>query len=121
MSESLPGGFVLLPVPPRLVEYQQLRADTGLPLRTDAQAVGALRGSWAFCTVRAPAGALVAMGRVIGDGGWSFTLAELVTSPPYQHRGLGDRVLAWLLTQIRDRAPAGASLTALATHPAAGC
>ena len=49
------------------------------------------------------------MGRVIGDGGWCFTLAELVTSPPYQHRGLGGRVLDWLLTQIRLRAPAGAS------------
>ena len=34
------------------------------------------------------------MGRVIGDGGWYFTIAEVVTGPPYQGRGLGRRVLS---------------------------
>ena len=80
---------------------------TGLRAKTDPQAVGALRGSWAFCHVRAPGGGVVAMGRVIGDGGWYFTLADVATLPDYQRRGLGGQVLGWLLKQIAARAPAG--------------
>ncbi len=120
MSGRLPGGFVLLPVPPRLAEYQQLRAETGRPERTDQQAVGALLGSWASCSVRAPGGDVVGMGRVIGDGGWYFTIADLATRPGYQSQGLGGRVLDWLPTQVRLRAPADPTVIAVADPPARG-
>ena len=117
VADGVLEGFVVAPLPPRLAEYQRLRADAGLPAKTDAQAVGALRGSWAFGHVRA-AGRVVAMGRVIGDGGWYFTLADLATAPEYQGRGLGSRVLEWLLAQISARAPVDPYVTLLADPPA---
>ncbi|MGS0684905.1 GNAT family N-acetyltransferase [Nakamurella sp. GG22] len=113
----MPEGFALVPGPPRLVEYQRMRADAGLPAKNDAQAVGALRGSWAFGHIRTGDRA-VAMGRVIGDGGWYFTLADLATAPDYQGRGLGSWVLEWLLSQIDARAPADPYVTLLADPPA---
>ncbi|MGS0684584.1 GNAT family N-acetyltransferase [Nakamurella sp. GG22] len=116
--EFVEDRFVLLPGAPRLVEYQRLRAHAGLPGKSHGQAVGALRGSWAICHIRAPGGGAVAMGRVIGDGGWYFTIADLATSPAYQGRGLGSRVLGWLLTQIDARAPADPYVTLLADPPA---
>ena len=119
MVDGMPEGFVLVPSPPRLAEYQQLRDAAGLPARTDAQATGALRGSWAFGHVRAGERA-VAMGRVIGDGGWFFTIAYLATAPGYQTQGLGRRVLEWLLHQIRLWAPADPTVTAVADPPARG-
>ncbi len=108
--------FPVVALPPRLAEYQQLRALAGLDAKTDAQAAGALRGSWAVCHVRAPGGAVVAMGRVIGDGGWHFTLADVVAHPRFRNAGLEDRVLEWLLKQIAVRAPADPCVTVI-THP----
>jgi ribosomal protein S18 acetylase RimI-like enzyme len=113
MSQRIPGGFVLVPIPPRLVEYQQLRALARLEPKTDPQAAGALRGSWAVCHVRAPGGGVVAMGRVIGDGGWHFTLADVVAHPGYRDRELADRVLDWLVSQVADRAPADPCVTVI--------
>ena len=111
----MPVGLVLVPEPPRLAEYLALRRDTGLRGKTDAQGVGALRGSWAFCHVRdSGTGRVVAMGRVIGDGGWYFTIADIATLPDYQRRGLGRHVVEWLLQRIWARAPQGAHVTLIA-------
>jgi ribosomal protein S18 acetylase RimI-like enzyme len=120
MAELLPGRFVLVPLAPRLAEYQQFRGSAGLRERTDAQAIGALRGSWAFCHIRAPGGAVVAMGRVVGDGGWLFTIADVATLPGYRRRGLGGRVLSWLLAQIAARAPKDPDVTLVADPSARG-
>lgn len=57
------------------------------------------------------------MGRVIGDGGWYFHVADMATLPEHQGRGLGRRVLVDLLAQIRDVAPGGAYVTLMADAP----
>jgi ribosomal protein S18 acetylase RimI-like enzyme len=108
--------FPVVALPPRLVEYQQLRALARLDPKSDAQASAALRGSWSVCHVRAPRGAAVGMGRVIGDGGWHFTIADVVTHPQYRTAELEDRVVGWLLNQIELRAPADPCVTVIA-HP----
>ena len=113
MAERVLDRFPVVALPLRLVEYPQLRALARLDAKTDAQAAGALRGSWAVCHVRAPGGAPVAMGRVIGDGGWHFTLADVVTHPHYRNAELEDRVLGWLLKQIAVRAPADPCVTVI--------
>ena len=120
VTELIAGRFVLVPLPPRLAEYQQLRALARLAPKTDAQASGALRGSWAVCHIREPGGGPVAMGRVIGDGGWYFTLADVLDHPGYRDRQLAERVLEWLLRQIRLRAPADPCVTVIADPPARG-
>ncbi len=57
------------------------------------------------------------MGRVIGDGGWYFHVADMATLPDHQGRGLGRRVLVDLLAQIHDAAPSGAYVTLMADAP----
>ncbi|KAH6630118.1 hypothetical protein B0J18DRAFT_420254, partial [Chaetomium sp. MPI-SDFR-AT-0129] len=47
----------------------------------------------------------VAMGRVIGDGGWYFLIADMAVLPEHQRKGLGDAVLKQLLEHIRTHAP----------------
>jgi ribosomal protein S18 acetylase RimI-like enzyme len=58
------------------------------------------------------------MGRVIGDGGWYFHVVDMAVLPEHQQRGLGGAVLAYLLGQIRQRAPRGAYVSLLADPPA---
>ena len=113
----LPDGYELLTTPPDATTYRMLRTRAGLSARSSAQAAGAVAGSWSFRAVRAEDGVIVSMGRVVGDGGWYFLIADMATLPGHQRRGLGGAVLDALLADIRDRAPAGAYVTLTADPP----
>src|SRR5262249_41045693 len=81
-------------------------------------AAAALPGSWAACHVVEETGAgCVAMGRVIGDGGWYFHVVDMAVLPEHQRRGLGAAVLGYLLERIRAAAPGGAFVSLLADPP----
>ncbi|KAJ6153553.1 Acyl-CoA N-acyltransferase [Penicillium chermesinum] len=45
------------------------------------------------------------MGRVIGDGGWYFHIADMAVDPAHQRKGLGDAVLKALIQQIKEASP----------------
>jgi GNAT superfamily N-acetyltransferase len=64
-----------------------------------------------------PTGQNVAMGRLIGDGGWYFHVVDMAVLPDHQRRGLGARVLTWLLDQVSERAPSGAYVSLMADPP----
>ena len=117
MSAAASIIYDLVPRPPSVADYLRLRADAGLHAKNEAQALGAIEGSWAFCHVQDARRHVVAMGRAIGDGGWYFHLADVVTSVEHQRRGLGGRVVTWLLDQIHDRAPDGAYVSLTASEP----
>lgn len=106
----------LVRTPPTLEDYLHLRAASGLTPKSAAQGEGALVGSWRWSVVRRE-GRAVAMGRVIGDGGWYFHIADMATLPEHQGRGLGRRVLADLLAQIDEAAPAESYVTLMADAP----
>jgi GNAT superfamily N-acetyltransferase len=103
--------------PPALDEYLRLRRDSGLTPMTEAQGAGAIANSWSFCHIRSDEGEAAAMGRVIGDGGWYFVIADMATLPHHQRTGLGRRVIEWLIADIRDRAPANPYITLFADAP----
>ena len=86
------------------------------PQAPQDQAAAAVRGGWAAGCVVDDAGAAVAMGRVILDGGWSIDVVDMAVLPEHQRRGHA-AVLAYLLEQIRLRAPAGAFVSLLADEP----
>jgi len=116
MSEL--ADFDLIADPLSLKEYLALRKDCGLSQKTPEQGSGALTGSWFFCHVRERnTGRAVAMGRVIGDGGWNFHIADMATLPQFQGRGLGRRVLNALVAQIRSSAPDNPYITLIADPP----
>ncbi|RAL07685.1 GNAT family N-acetyltransferase [Aspergillus homomorphus CBS 101889] len=54
-----------------------------------------------------PTAPAVAMGRIIGDGGWYFHIADMAVLPEHQRKGLGQAILQTLLARIREAAPAG--------------
>ncbi|GAB1312424.1 Acetyltransferase (GNAT) domain-containing protein [Madurella fahalii] len=59
----------------------------------------------------------VAMGRVIGDGGWYFHIADMAVVPAHQRKGLGEAVLKHLVAHIRANAPPRPYITLLADEP----
>jgi GNAT superfamily N-acetyltransferase len=57
------------------------------------------------------------MGRVIGDGGWYFVIADMATLPEHQRHGIGGAILDSLLEDIQARAPQGAYVSLTADPP----
>jgi ribosomal protein S18 acetylase RimI-like enzyme len=111
-------GYRLIEAAPEVGEYRELRRRSGLTPRTREQAVAALSGSWFAChIVHEPTGQAVAMGRVLGDGGWYFHVVDMAVLPEHQRRGLGDAVLTELLRHVQENAPAGAYVNLLADPP----
>ncbi|KNC20164.1 acetyltransferase [Arthrobacter sp. RIT-PI-e] len=110
-------SYHLVPAAPSLEDYLRLRTGSGLSRRNPEQGGAAIAGSWAFAHVVGPAGEPVGMGRVIGDGGWYFVVADMATLPEHQRRGVGGAVLDSLLQEIRTRAPRGAYVSLTADPP----
>ncbi len=107
----------LEPLPPTLEDYLELRRASGLTPKRPDQGAPALTNSWAWRRAVDATGRSVAMGRVVGDGGWYFLVADMATLPSHQRRGLGRRILEDLLAEIREKAPEGAYVTLLADPP----
>jgi ribosomal protein S18 acetylase RimI-like enzyme len=115
---ELMRGYRMVEGPPSVEEYLALRARSGLSPKTEEQARAGVGGEWAACHVcHEESGASVAMGRVLGDGGWYFHVVDMAVLPEHQRRGLGDAVLTTLLERIRGDAPPGAYVNLLADPP----
>ena len=112
------AGYTLVPAVPTVETYLRLRAEAGLSPRTAEEAAPALAGTWWGCHVlHDESGEAAAMGRVIGDGGWYFHIADMATLPAHQRRGLGFLVMETLIERIREAAPGDAFVSLMADPP----
>ncbi|KAE8154329.1 hypothetical protein BDV25DRAFT_147959 [Aspergillus avenaceus] len=115
---TLPPGYTLHEGYPAVPTYIHLRAAAGLSPHSAVQAEAAMRGSWYGCYIAYhrhnstgnnedtdASEEVVAMGRIIGDGGWYFHIADMAVLPDHQRKGLGDAILKDLLARIRLLAP----------------
>lgn len=110
--------YELLEGSPRVEEYLRLRAESGLSPKRADQAIPAIANAWYAVHVRHRAsGEAVAMGRIVGDGGWYFQIADMATLPDHQRQGLGRLVLTTLVARIHEHAPADPYITLLADPP----
>ncbi|KAL2856130.1 hypothetical protein BJX68DRAFT_203122 [Aspergillus pseudodeflectus] len=125
---SLPENYTLHSGYPPLDAYLHLRAASGLTPKTRAQGAVIPTGSWYGCYIAytdpspssspdTPQSTPVAMGRIIGDGGWYFHIADMAVLPEHQRKGLGDIVLKELLRYIRENAAEGEPYVNLLADP----
>lgn len=124
LDSGLPPGYTLQPGVPPIPAYLHLRQSAGLTPVTESQAARVASGSWYSChiTFHDPgsdaAPQAVAMGRVVGDGGWYFTISDMATLPEHQRKGLGGAILRRLLEHIRaNSAEDGQSYVSLFADP----
>jgi GNAT superfamily N-acetyltransferase len=89
--------------PPTAVEFKALYDQTGWGEHPLDRFESALAGTWVFCTARDPAGRLIALGRLIGDGALHAFVTELIVDWTVRGQGLGGRVLARLVAEARSR------------------
>ncbi|KAI3326193.1 putative GNAT family N-acetyltransferase [Xylariaceae sp. AK1471] len=116
---NLAAGYVLVEGYPSIEDYLHLRTASGLSPKTPEQASAAIKGSWhgAYVAEEATPTKAIAMGRVVGDGGWYFLIADMATLPEHQRKGLGDAILKILLAKIKSHAAEGMAYVALGADP----
>lgn len=89
--------------PPAVEEYLALRRAADLGARDADGARRALPNSLVAVTVRNH-GELVAMGRVVGDGGCHVQIVDVAVHPQWQRKGLGreiaKRLIAWCEAEL---------------------
>jgi GNAT superfamily N-acetyltransferase len=98
---------------PTVEEYCALRARAGLSPRSEAIARVALPNTL-FSVVVEHRGSAVGMGRVVGDGGTVFQVADIAVLPEDQGRGVGKQILDAIDAWLRRNAPAGAFINLFA-------
>ncbi|MEG0285473.1 MAG: GNAT family N-acetyltransferase [Vagococcus sp.] len=86
---------------PTVEEYLYLRKMGGLSAKSIEGAKVGLSNSYFAITVRED-DQLIAMGRIVGDGGTVFQLVDIVVEPSYQGRGLGKLVMEHLMTYVKE-------------------
>ena len=89
---------------PEVHEFIELRVSAGLSRNDRDAATRGLDGTCFSVCVR-DAERLVAMGRVIGDGGCFYQVVDVAVHPDYQRRGIGLQVMTRLMEQLEEHAP----------------
>lgn len=105
--------YPLLEQIPEVAEYRALRELAGLSTKTLEAAQLGLPNTLLAAVVR-DGKQLIAMGRVIGDGGCNFEVVDIAVHPDYQRQGLGTRIMDSLMTRLRTIAPSSAYVSLIA-------
>ena len=98
---------------PGVDEFIELRVRAGLSRKSFDAAARGLAGTCFSVCVRDNS-RLVGMGRVIGDGGCFYQVVDIAVRPDYQRKGVGFRVMARLMKQLRKNAPESAYVSLIA-------
>lgn len=100
-------------------QHQRLRVKAGMPKRSDKATVKGLANTlFGVCLYRN--NEIVGMGRVVGDGGMVFHLADIVVDPDCQGLGLGKLIMEHLMDWILNEADETAIISLIADIPADG-
>jgi ribosomal protein S18 acetylase RimI-like enzyme len=103
------------PEVPAVEEYRRLRAVCGLSPKSADAATRGLPNSL-FATAIRDRGKLIAMGRVVGDGGCNYEVVDVAVHPEYQRQGLGSRIMAAIMAWLVEHAPESAYVSLIADH-----
>ena len=98
---------------PAIATYQHLRVAAGLSAKTMEAAARGLPNSL-FAVQVLLGDEVVGMGRVIGDGGCFFQVADIAVLPAHQGNGLGKRIMREIMQFIETEVPPSAYVSLIA-------
>ncbi|MER6917261.1 GNAT family N-acetyltransferase [Streptomyces sp. NPDC000594] len=107
------GPYLIESGVPSVEVFRRLRTDAGLSDKHPDAVALALPNTW-YGVVLRHGDEPIGMGRVIGDGGTAFQIVDICVHPAHQGRGLGRRIMAALMDELRRRAPATAYVSLIA-------
>jgi ribosomal protein S18 acetylase RimI-like enzyme len=110
-------GFKVSYTPPDPEDYINLRLEAGMSGKSaEAARIGLVNSLFALTVFHDST--LVAMGRVIGDGGSFFQIVDIAVKPEYQGKGLGKLVMKELMAYLDQHTYEGSYVSLIADAPA---
>jgi len=97
--------------------YLALRAAGGLSPYEEKAAETGLKNSL-YSVMLFDGETPIGMGRLIGDGGLFVQVTDIVVHPDYQGQGLGQKIMAALVTHIETELPPSIYVSLIADVPA---
>ena len=98
---------------PTVAEFCDLRRLSGLTPKTEEAAAAGLPNTL-YAVVVEHAGETVGMGRIIGDGGTVYQIADMAVLPAHQGQGQGKRIMQALVGWLQANAPKSAYVNLIA-------
>lgn len=98
-------------------DYLNLRVEAGLSSKSMEAASIGLKNSLFAVTVYYDS-TLVAMGRIIGDGGAFFQIVDIAVKPDQQGKGLGKLIMKELMGYLEENTYPGSYVSLIADDPA---
>ncbi|PZD96799.1 GNAT family N-acetyltransferase [Paenibacillus sambharensis] len=105
---------------PEPKEYNALRVSAGLSPKDLEGARTGLQNSIFAVVLRDPSKQLIAMGRIVGDGGCFYQVVDIAVDPAYQGKGYGKLIMAELMGYLDNTAPKDSYVSLIADVPADG-
>ena len=103
--------------PPTPADYLNLRVESGMSGKSMEAASIGLRNSL-FAVAVYNESTLVAMGRIVGDGGAFFQIVDIAVKPDHQGMGLGKLVMKELMAYLDQHTFEGSYVSLIADDPA---
>jgi len=106
-------GYKLVVGVPSVEDYCRLRVSAGLsPKSAEAAAAGLPNTLFGVLVLKEDE--VIAMGRVVGDGGLFYQVVDIAVEPAHQRRGLGKAIVGRIVDHLKQSAPAGAHVSLIA-------
>lgn len=108
--------YVVVQSVPSPEAYCALRVTAGLsPKSLEAAKIGLPNSLYGVSVMDGDK--LIAMGRVVGDGGCNFEIVDIAVDPDYQGKGLGRKVVEHIDGYLSSVALAGSYVSMIADEP----
>lgn len=99
---------------PSMEEFKEMRTSVGwLALPPDEAIKISLRNT-EFSVAAYVNGKLAGMGRIVGDKGFIYFIADIIVKPEFQGRGIGAGVMKKIMAYLEENAPGNAYITLMA-------
>lgn len=103
--------------PPDIDSYLQLRKIAGLRERSRSAAEIGLKNSLFVVSFYSSSGKIIAMGRVVGDGGCNFEVVDIAVDPKHQSKGFGRKIMGEIMKYLQENVPKQSYVSLIANSP----